>query len=238
MNIVITGASRGIGKAIAEKFAREGHNLLLCSQSAHALYQTFEKLQLLYPGLVIKAKPANLSDKKDVQEFAGWVMQELKNFPSGKIDVIVNNAGKYLPGQVYNEAEGTLEEMIDINLYAAYNLTRALIPKMIEERQGYIFNICSIASIQPYKNGGSYGISKFALLGFTKNLREEMKEFGIRVTAILPGAVYTDSWAGSGLPPERFISAEDIASTVFNCSQLSPSATVEDIIIRPQNGDI
>ncbi|MEO6915264.1 MAG: SDR family oxidoreductase [Chitinophagaceae bacterium] len=238
MNIVITGASRGIGKAIAEKFAQEGHNLLLCSQSAHALYQTLEELQLTYPRLVIKARPADLSNKNEVLKFAEWVTHELKNFPTGKIDIIVNNAGRYSPGQVYNEPEGTLEEMININLYAAYNLTRALVPKMIEQRGGYIFNICSIASIQPYKNGGSYGISKFALLGFTKNLREEMKEFGVRVTAILPGAVYTDSWIGSGLPQERFISAQDIASTIFNCSQLSASATVEDIVIRPQDGDI
>jgi short-subunit dehydrogenase len=238
MNIVITGASRGIGKAVAEKFAAQGHNLLLCAQNAVALYKTLEELQLKFPSQIIKARPADLSDKYEVSEIAVWVQQEAVKMPGGTVDVLVNNAGKYTPGQVHNEEDGMLEDMINLNLYAAYHLTRALIPRMIERRAGHIFNICSIASIQAYANGGSYSISKFALLGFTKNLREEMKPHGVKVTGILPGAVYTDSWHGSGLPPERFIRAEDIAETIYSCSQLSASATIEDIVIRPQEGDI
>ena len=101
-----------------------------------------------------------------------------------------------------------------------------------------IFNICSIASIKAYDNGGAYSISKFALLGFSRNLREEMKPHGIKVTAVMPGATYTDSWSSSGIDPSRFMEAQDIAEMIYVSSQLSAGACVEDIIMRPQLGDI
>ena len=128
--------------------------------------------------------------------------------------------------------------MIGINLYAAYHLTRILLPAMMDKKQGHIFNICSIASLKAYDNGGSYSISKFALMGFSKNLREELKPYNIKVTSVYPGAVYTSSWHGSGVPQSRIMEAADIADLVFAASQLSPQACVEDIIIRPQLGDI
>src|SRR5579871_726830 len=104
--------------------------------------------------------------------------------------------------------------------------------------RAHIFNMCSIASLKAYNNGGSYSISKFALAGFSKNLREEMKPFGIKVTAVYPGAVYTDSWIGSGVDEKRIMEANDIAHMIYASSQLSPQATVEEIIIRPQLGDL
>ncbi|HTQ27642.1 MAG TPA: SDR family NAD(P)-dependent oxidoreductase, partial [Puia sp.] len=157
---------------------------------------------------------------------------------AGKIDVLVNNAGLFLSGSVYNEEAGVLEEMIETNLYSAYHLTRALLPSMMKQKRGHIFNICSIASLNAYPNGGSYSISKFALAGFSKNLREEMKPFGIKVTAVYPGAVYTDSWAGSGVDPRRIMESADIADMVYAASTLSPQATVEEILLRPQLGDL
>jgi hypothetical protein len=98
--------------------------------------------------------------------------------------------------------------------------------------------MCSIASIKAYPNGGSYAISKFALLGLSKVLREELKPFGIKVTAILPGATKTASWDGVDLPDDRFMMAEDIAETVFAAYSLSSRSVVEEILIRPQLGDI
>lgn len=109
---------------------------------------------------------------------------------------------------------------------------------MIQQRSGHIFNICSIAALKAYANGGAYSISKFALLGFTRNLREEMKEHNIKVTAILPGAAYTDSWAASGISQQRIMEASDIAELVYISARLSPQACVEDIIVRPQLGDL
>jgi NADP-dependent 3-hydroxy acid dehydrogenase YdfG len=109
---------------------------------------------------------------------------------------------------------------------------------MMEAKRGHIFNMCSVASIKAYTNGGAYSISKFALLGFSKNLREEMKPYNIKVTSIIPGAAYTESWASSGIEEKRFMQAKDIAEMVYAASQLSPQACVEEILLRPQLGDI
>ena len=143
-----------------------------------------------------------------------------------------------MPGGVHDEPDGALEEMIAVNLYSAYYLTRTVLPKMIEAGNGHIFNMCSIASIAAYNNGGAYSISKFALLGFSKNLREEMKPHNIKVTSILPGAAFTESWSGSGVDPKRIMEANDIAEMVYTASKLSAQACVEEILLRPQLGDL
>jgi short-subunit dehydrogenase len=109
---------------------------------------------------------------------------------------------------------------------------------MIKQKSGHVFNVCSIASLNAYANGGAYSISKFALLGFSKNLREEMKPHGIKVTAVLPGATMSASWVGASIDPHRIMEANDIATMIFAASQLSAQAVVEDIILRPQLGDL
>jgi len=233
MNVIITGASKGFGKAIAEKFAAQGYHLYLCSRNEVSLYKTMEELLIRYPDITIKARPFDLSLKDQAQEFGKWILAQQVS-----IDVLVNNAGLFDPGSVYNEEDGNLEHMIAVNLYSAYHLTRVLINKMMEQRSGHIFNMCSIASFQAYANGGAYSISKFALAGFSKNLREEMKPHNIKVTSVYPGAAFTDSWAGSGIDPKRIMEARDIAEMVFTASQLSAQACVEDIILRPQLGDL
>ena len=124
------------------------------------------------------------------------------------------------------------------NVYSAYHLTRTLLPSMIARRQGHIVNICSIASLQAYQYGGAYSVSKFALLGFTRNLRQDMRPHQIKVTAVFPGATWTPSWEGTGVEPGRIMEAGDIARMVYAATQLSPQATVEDIIMRPQLGDL
>jgi short-subunit dehydrogenase len=106
------------------------------------------------------------------------------------------------------------------------------------QKSGHIFTICSTASITAYTAGGSYCISKFALLGFTKVLREETKLQGIKVTAILPGATLTPAWDGVELPESRFIPADDVASTIYSAYTMNPSTVLEEILIRPQLGDI
>ena len=150
----------------------------------------------------------------------------------------MNNAGTFSPGSIYNEAEGLLEDMMATNLYSAYHITRKLVPAMIEAKQGLIINMCSIASLQAYSNGGSYSIAKFALMGFNKNLREELKPHHIKVMAIYPGAVMTDSWGDFDNSAKRIMEASDIATMVLAASKLSPQAVVEDIILRPLLGDL
>jgi short-subunit dehydrogenase len=233
MTCIITGASRGIGKAIAERFAAEGYDLMLCSQRKENLEVVRKDLSDRFPGVRIEARAFDLSRGEQARQCGQWVLDA-----GVPVDVLVNNAGLFLPGSVWEEPEGALEQMMAVNLLSAYHLTRTLVPAMVSRRKGHIFNICSVASLQAYPNGGSYSISKFALAGFSKNLREEMKPFGIKVTTVYPGAAYTDSWAGSGVDPRRIMEAGDIAEVVFTASRLSPQATVEEILLRPQLGDL
>jgi len=233
MNVIITGSSRGLGKSIAEVFAEAGNDLFLCSKNQDKLDKSVNELKSKFPNVMISGMHADLSEKKDAQRFGQWVRDQSKT-----IDVLVNNAGVFFPGNVHDEPDGVLENMIAVNLYSAYYLTRTLLPSMIRQRSGHIFNMCSIASLQAYSNGGSYSISKFALAGFSKNLRAEMKQYNIKVTAVYPGAAYTDSWAGSGVPPERLMRAKDVADMIYGASRLSAQACVEDIILRPQEGDL
>lgn len=233
MNVVITGASKGLGKAMADIFAANGHQLFLCSRNEAAMNKTTEELLSKYPGVKIKSKNKDLSKKEEAEAFAQWVLDNGIN-----TDILINNAGSFVPGSIHNEASDNLEHMMNTNLYSAYHITRSLLPTMMQRQKGHIFNICSIASLHAYKDGGAYSISKFALHGFSKNLREELKTYNIKVTTVFPGAAYTDSWSGSGIDPNRIMEASDIAKMVYTASQLSPQACVEDIILRPQLGDL
>lgn len=231
-NVLITGASRGIGKAVADIFAANGHDLFLSSRSEVALYKAMEELQTKYSSVSIKAKSFDLSDKQQAKDLGSWCLKYAVP------DVLVNNAGLFEPGSVYNEPEGALESQLAINVSSAYHLTRTLLPPMMVRRSGHIFNLCSIASLHAYKNGGAYSISKFAIYGFSKNLREEMKPYNIKVTSVLPGAAHTDSWAGFDNSSKRIMEAGDIAKMIFASTQLSEAACVEEIVIRPQLGDL
>lgn len=232
MNIVITGGSKGIGKAIAAKFASAKNNIFISSRNEKELSATTDKLNEKGIGN-IKYFAADLTDKKAVIKLSDWILGQCES-----VDILVNNAGDFIPGSVYNEEEGTLEKMLNVNLLSAYHLTRALLPSMMKKKSGHIFNMSSIAALSAYHNGGSYSISKFALMGFSRNLREEMKPFQIKVTTVYPGAVYTDSWKSAGIKPGRIMEANDIADMIYAASLLSLQACVEDIVMRPLKGDL
>ncbi|MEO1259309.1 MAG: SDR family oxidoreductase [Bacteroidota bacterium] len=233
MKIVITGATKGIGRAIAEKFTEGGFDLAVCSRNNNDLKAFKKELKEKYPDLEILTKVADVRKKKDVLAFADFIKKHWS-----EVDVLVNNAGVFIPGAISEEEDGALEMMVETNLYSAYHLTRALLPMMVKKGSGHIFNMCSIASLIAYPNGGSYSISKFALLGFSKVIREELKDKGIKVTSIMPGATWSASWAGVELPESRLMQANDIAIATWSAFQMSPSAVVEDIVVRPQLGDL
>lgn len=229
--IVVTGGTKGIGRAIADKFAEDGYNVITCARNEQDLAEM--KKAISTKGVQCKAISADLSDREEQRKFVDFVQSNCD-----QVDVLVNNTGVFFPGTVHEEEEGMLEKQISTNLYSAYHITRGVIGAMKTRKEGDVFNICSIASITPYPNGGSYSISKYAMYGMTKVLREEMKEHGVRVVAVLPGATKTASWEGVDLPDERFMKAEDVADAVFGCHKLSRNSVVEDIIIRPQLGDL
>lgn len=233
MNAVITGGSKGIGFDIAKTLVREGYNIILCARHGGDLDQAQKELVRINPHVDVLCHTVDLGDKQQIIDFAAWVKTKWST-----IQVLVNNAGLFRPGQITTEEDGLLENMMAVNVYSAYHVTRFLLPLMLPQKQGHIFNLCSIASFMAYPNGGSYSMSKFALLGFSRVLREELKASGIKVTALLPGATWSDSWQGVDLPEDRLIATADIGKLVLAILQLSPSADVEELIIRPQLGDL
>ncbi len=224
--VVVSGGSKGIGKAVAHKFLSKGYTVVTCSRSNVNL----ENLKTELGSEKLHTFVADMSQKEEVKAFGTFIKS--LNLP---LAALVNNAGVFIPGKILEEDEENLETQINTNVYSAYYLTRELRPILT---QTHVFNICSIASLVAYPYSGSYSISKFALLGFSKSLREELKNTQNKVTSVMPGATFTDSWAGTDQPESRFIKASDVADAIWSAYKLSESAVLEELVIRPQLGDL
>ncbi|NEM99014.1 SDR family oxidoreductase [Pontibacter burrus] len=231
--ILVTGGTKGIGRAVVELFAKEGFHIITCSRNENDLQKLKLDIEQAYTFTKVFYQQADLSDIKSINDFIKYV-QGL----NVQVDVVVNNSGLFVPGKITEEDDDALPFMIHTNLYSAYYISKAFAKDMIKRRSGHIFNLCSTASITPYINGGSYCISKFALYGMTKVLREETKEHNVKVTALLPGATLTASWEGVDLPAERFMKSEDVANAIWGAYTMSENSVVEEILIRPQLGDL
>lgn len=227
-NAIVTGGSKGIGLAIVERLLEENYKVFTVSRSEGKLPVLKEKYASQLDITLL-----DFSLQKNVQMFS----EKVKSLTS-EIDVLVNNAGVFLPGTIHGEEAGNFELQMQLNVAAPYYLTREIVPLMMAQKSGYIFNICSTASIVPYINGGSYCISKHALLGFSKVLRQELMPYEISVSSILPGATLTDSWAGTDLPKERFMDPSDIAESLWFALSNRKRMVMEEILIRPIMGDI
>ncbi len=233
MLTVVTGATKGIGKAIAEAFAANGSDIIFCARTLKDVKQTEKELQKNYPEQKVKGVVCDVSRKTELQKFAKEILALKK-----PINALINNAGIFLPGKIMNEKEGTLETLIAVNVYSAYYLTKMLLPSMMKQKRGHIFNLCSTASLYAYPNGAAYGITKFALLGFTKNLREEMIPYNIKVTAVLPGATESASWENVKLVIDRIMPARDVANLMVAAFNTSHQTVVEEIYLRPMKKDV
>ena len=231
--LIITGGSKGIGRSIAIKFAKNNFDIYTCSRNQDELNKLESEINSINPKIKVSTLVSDLSTKEGSLNFIDFV---IKN--TNKIDVLVNNVGTFIPGKLIEEEDSALEQMININLYSNYCQTKGLVNLMTNKKEGHIFNMCSIASKVSYANGGSYCISKFAFYGMSQCLREELKDFNIKVTSVLPGAVRTGSWDGTLLPDDRFIKPDDVSSSIYSAYNTSKGATIEEIIIRPQLGDI
>jgi len=232
MRVIITGASRGMGRGMAEKFAAEGHEVLISARTQTKLDALSRSLMDVHPGSVVKGMAADVTVPSEVMALGKWCLEQ------GTPDVLINNAGIFEPGKLLDQPEGVLEGQLAVNLFSAYHLTRVIAPAMVASGKGHIINICSIAGQRPYAHGGAYSISKYALNGFSQNLREELKPTGVKVTTVYPGAVLTDSWGDYDNSTHRIMEVSDIAQLVYQCTQLSVGACVEEIVVRPRLGDL
>ncbi len=233
MNAIVTGATKGIGRALVFGLLKEGWNVAVTSRNMGDLEQLQEECHQHHPKQQCLVHAVDFSSKENTLAYAKTILGEWSHF-----ELLINNVGIFFPGQVHTEEDGVLEKTMDLNLYSPYYLTRTLLPAMIKRKHGHIINLCSIASLISYPNGGAYTISKFALLGFSKALREEMKPHGIKVTSVMPGATWSGSWDGASYPYERLMPPEDVAEVILSTTRLSNASVVEEIIIRPQLGDL
>ncbi|MEL7124283.1 MAG: SDR family oxidoreductase [Bacteroidota bacterium] len=232
MNTIVTGASKGIGKATAEAFAKLGSNLFLCARNQHNLKVLKDQLEERNPSIEVHIFATDLSEKENVYEFARQITSLTE-----QVNVLINNAGYFKPGEMLKQTDNESEYTMNLNFWSAFYLTKALVPFMRKEA-GHIFNICSVASLKAYPKSGIYSTSKYALLGFTKALRQDLSSTHIRVTAVHPGPTWSDSWSGVDLPEDRLMPAHAVADSIVAAHQLPTNTVLEELILRPQLGDL
>ncbi len=225
---IVTGGSKGIGFSIVEKLLKEDFHVFAISRSKGELGRLFD----IFPES-LELVEADLSVKTEVYKAIDTIKGKIN-----RLDILVNNAGVFMPGKLSEERDHDYELQMALNVSAAYYMSKAFIPMMKLEKDAYIFNICSTASITAYANGASYCISKHALLGMSKVLRQELMNDGISVSSILPGATLTDSWAGSDLPESRFMKTSSISEALWFAWTNRDNCVLEEILLRPRLGDI
>lgn len=229
LKAIVSGATKGIGKAIALALAKEGCDLAIGSRNLSELKLLKSEFKKINSKTDVIIQMVDFSQKKQSAEFAKTVIERW-----GKADVIVNNVGTYAMGGICEEDEDMLDKMLHTNLYSAYYLTKPFLQGMKQARSGNIFNICSIASLNPLSTAASYSISKAALYAFSKVLSDEMRHYNVKVTAILPGPVKTSSWDGDPTAVNyNFIEPDDIANSIVNTLKSSAGSVTETIVLQP-----
>ncbi len=228
---IITGASRGIGRAIAEGLAADGYKTILMARSKDTLkrvgFEMATKLSL-DKALVPDLCALDVTDEAMVQSTLRQIVRTY-----GRVDVLVNNAGQWLGGSV-DASTDQIRTLLDVNVLGPYVLLRAVIPLMKEQGSGYVFNVASRAGTYGFAGTGTYCASKFALVGLSESLHRELAPLGIKVTAICPGWVNTDMAveAGTSLAAADMIQPTDIAQTIHYLLHLSPSVCIREIVLQ------
>jgi 3-oxoacyl-[acyl-carrier protein] reductase len=223
---VVTGASRGIGFAIANELAGRGYSLGLTARSQREIEKAAEEISGKFPDVKIVTAVFDVVDGNAVKNFIERVAAKL-----GNISVLVNNAGYYRTG-TSSLPESEARRATEVNYLAAGSFTEAALPSMLKSGSGYIFNIASICGVEAFADTGIYSASKFALVGYSSALNQELAPKGIKVTAICPGWVNTQLAADAPLKPGEMIQTSDIALTVGYLLSLGPSASIREIVIR------
>ncbi len=233
--ILITGASQGIGAAIARVFAREvrGARLALVARHAKNL-GTVARACTRAGAAAAEVLPCDVSDEDSVAALAAAVT---KRFPGG-VDVLINNAGVFASASFAETRVADFDRLVAANLRSAFLVTRAFLPAMLARGRGDVFFMSSIAGLGAYPNGAAYCAAKFGVTGLAQVLRAETKGTGLRVCCVHPGATWSPSWSQSGVQPERIMPAEDVARAFLDVYRLSRRTVVEEIVLRPEKGDV
>jgi NADP-dependent 3-hydroxy acid dehydrogenase YdfG len=231
--VLITGASQGIGEAIARVFAQElpGVQLALVARNKQNLALVAKACIKL--GAVAESFACDVSDEISVRLMADEVTKRF-----GAVDVLINNAGQFAAAPFIETSAADFDRMIAVNLRSVFLVSRAFVPAMVKRGRGDVFNMSSIAGLVPFAGDAGYCAAKFGVTGLSKVMRAELKDKGVRVCCVYPGATASPSWKGSGMSEARMMPAEDVARAFLDIYRLSRHTVVEEIILRPQQGDL
>ncbi|MFC4477201.1 3-ketoacyl-ACP reductase [Flavobacterium chungangensis] len=230
-NAFITGAGKGIGKAVAIALAKEGVNLILVSRTKSDIDQLAEETAKL--GVKTLALSADVSDISSINSAVEKAIAEFKS-----IDILINSAGIAFFGKFLELEPEAWERIIQVNLMGTYYTTRAIIPNMIERQTGDIINISSTAGLNGNALTSAYSASKFAVLGLTDSLMQEMRKHNIRVTALTPSTVATDMAKDLNLTdgnPEKVMQSEDMADLIIAQLKLNRRVFIKNSSIWSTN---
>lgn len=228
---LVTGANKGIGRAIALRFAEAGYRLAITGRDTAALDDTLEAIAATGSPEPL-AVEADLRDLNAIQMLAGRVQERL-----GPVEVLVNNAGLGYMKPFLELSVEEFQEMVDVNLRAVFALTREIVPAMVERGHGAVVNIASLAGKNGFVGGSGYAATKFALRGFAASLMLELRDKGIRVITVFPGSVDTRLIGRNPNAPARdsMLQPEDVAHAVFGAVSVDARAMMSEIDIRPSN---
>jgi len=228
MKAIVTGATKGIGKAVAIELAQNGYDIIACARNGKDLRDLKSELENF--GIEVLAIEADMSKKDQVLH----LIEKMVTF-APQVHVLVNNVGVFLPGSFLDETDEAFEQQLNVNLNAAYYLGKHIGRQMRSQTFGHIFNICSIASKMPVENAGSYSVTKAAMLSLNHVMRSELAPHHVKVTAIIPGSTYTASWEGTTLDQNKFVQPEDVAKAIGAILKLSDGANVDELVLKPLN---
>lgn len=231
--VLITGASQGIGAALAQQFAAEvpGVRLALVARNVRNLGSVARRCGKA--GAEAEVFACDVAEEAAVTAMATAVHRRL-----GRVDVLINNAGVFEAAPFAETTAAQFDRIVAANLRSAFLVTRSFLPGMLKRRAGDIFFMSSIAGLGAYPGGTAYCAAKFGVTGLAQVLRAETKNTGIRVCCVHPGATWSPSWSKSGVKPERIMPAADVARAFVDVHRLGRRTVVEEIVLRPQLGDL
>jgi 3-oxoacyl-[acyl-carrier protein] reductase len=226
MTALVTGASRGIGLAIARRLAKLGARLSLCARDAARLEAANAELRA--DGFEALTMVADVTHANEIQNLVDRTHREL-----GPIEILINNAGIGRFGPAHQMTEADWDALLDTNLKSVFLVTRAVVPGMIERKRGQIVNISSLAGKNAFAGGGIYCASKWGMMGLTACMAEDLRAHGIRVSAICPGSVATDFSPHTGRDTSKLLQPDDVAHAVATLVTQAPQSFISEIDLRP-----
>jgi NADP-dependent 3-hydroxy acid dehydrogenase YdfG len=223
---LITGASRGIGLAIARRLGKMGARVSICARDQDHLDKAVSGLSA--EGIEVIATPTDVTREDQISTLVRNTQQKL-----GPIDILVNNAGIGIFGPFHQQSEADWELVLNTNLKSAFLMSRAVAPEMIRRKTGQIINISSLAGKNTFGNGAIYCASKWGLLGLTGCMAEDLRGHGVRVSAICPGSVNTEFSTHAGKDASKMLQPDDVAHAVAALVTQSPGSFISEVLMRP-----